>query len=149
LICPKCASNNIKVLESRDTENGLVVRRRRFCEKCEHRFTTFERIENTNFIIIKKDQTREPYSREKLEKGIWISCGKRPVTQEKIDAMISRLEQKWSNDGKEISSVIIGSDVMKSLKEIDEIAYIRFSSVYKDFKDIETFKKELVNFLEK
>ncbi|HPO05744.1 MAG TPA: transcriptional regulator NrdR [Candidatus Gracilibacteria bacterium] len=147
MLCPQCKHDNIKVLESRDTDNGIAVRRRRECEKCGYRFTTFERIESGNFLVIKKDETREPYDREKLKRSIWISCGKRPVSQSLIDETINELEQKWQSEGKEIASAMIGNDVMDKLKNIDEIAYIRFASVYRNFKDLETFKNELISFL--
>ena len=147
VICPQCKNTNIKVLESRDTEDGLVIRRRRECDSCKYRFTTFERIESMNFLVIKKNKTREPYNRNKLIQGIWIACSKRPVKQNQIDTLISQLEQKWMGMGQEIATSIIGQDVMKALKKLDEIAYIRFSSVYKNFKDIETFREELVEFL--
>jgi len=150
VICPKCKSSNIKVLESRDTEGGIVVRRRRECDDCKYRFTTFEKIEPVSFIVVKKNDMREPYDRKKLEKGVWVACGKRPVTGEQIDEMITLLEQKWVSEGKkEIESNKIGHDVIEKLKEIDEIAYIRFASVYRNFKDVETFQEELVEFLKK
>jgi len=135
------------VLDSRDAHEGRVVRRRRECPKCSRRFTTFERIETTNLIVIKKDGARESYSREKLERGIWKACEKRPVTQEQIDQMLNELEEKWSSIGKEIDSKIIGEGVMEYLRRIDEVAYIRFASVYRQFKDLESFKKELVKLL--
>lgn len=149
MICPKCKSEALRVLESRDADGNLSIRRRRECESCKYRFTTFERIEPMGFLVIKKDNTREPYNREKLERGIWVACSKREVTQNQIDEMISELEQKWITIGKEVPSETIGRDVMEALKKIDDIAYIRFASVYRDFKDVETFKEELVTFLKK
>jgi transcriptional repressor NrdR len=149
VICTKCQSDNIKVLESRDADSGLAIRRRRECENCKNRFTTFERIELTNLLVIKKDNTRESYNRQKLEQGIWIACGKRPITKQQIDYLISDLEQKWHSEGQEISTQSIGHNVMEKLKKIDDIAYIRFASVYRDFKDIETFNNELVEFLKR
>lgn len=119
------------------------MRRRRECPKCEHRFTTFERQELSSLIVVKRDGTREPYSRSKLERGIWLACTKRPVTQEKVDRMLSRLEEKWAANKEEVASSTIGNDVMKELKKIDEVAYIRFASVHREFKDVEEFKKEL------
>ena len=149
MICPRCKSQNIKVLESRDTDWGLSIRRRRECDACKNRFTTFEKIETSNFVVIKKDNTREPYDRSKLEKGVWISCWKRPVTEEVISNMINELERGWSNEGKEIKSSQLGKDIVEKLKNIDEIAYIRFASVYRNFKDVEDFKEELVDFFTK
>ncbi len=132
-----------RVVDSRLTEQGKGIRRRRECEKCGRRFTTFERQEIGNLMVTKKDGTLEPYSRTKLENGIWIACGKRPVTQLQIDKMMNKLEEKWSVNKKGISSQTIGNDVMDSLKKIDNIVYIRFASVYRSFKDVDEFKEEL------
>jgi transcriptional repressor NrdR len=143
MICPKCKAPDTKVLDSRDSEQGKAIRRRRECEKCNWRFTTFERAEVGSLMVKKKDGTFEPYNRTKLEQGIWIACGKRPVTQVQIDEMISSLEEKWSTNKKMVSSQTIGNDVMDALKKLDHIAYIRFASVYRSFKDVDEFKKEL------
>ena len=120
-----------RVLDSRETNEGKVTRRRRECCKCKHRFTTFERLEHNNIIVIKRNEAREPYVREKVEKGIWRACEKRPVTQAQIDGIILKLEENWRNQGKEISSEIIGEGIMDELKKLDEVAYIRFASVYR------------------
>jgi transcriptional repressor NrdR len=130
-------------------EEGRAIRRRRECPKCSHRFTTFERQELSSLIIVKRDGTREPYSRTKLERGIWLSCTKRPVTQEKIDKMLSTLEEKWAANRKEVSSSTIGTDVMKALAKLDKVAYIRFASVHREFKDADEFKKELTKIFKK
>jgi transcriptional repressor NrdR len=143
MICPKCKAPDTKVTDSRDSEQGKAIRRRRECEKCGWRFTTFERAEVGSLMVKKKDGTFEPYNRTKLEQGIWIACGKRPVTQTQIDEMISSLEEKWSTNKKMVSSQTIGNDVMDALKKLDHIAYIRFASVYRSFKDVDEFKKEL------
>lgn len=143
MICPKCHNDSTRVLDSRETEGHKSVRRRRECEKCETRFTTFERIETTNFIVVKKDGTRENYDREKIERGIWKACEKRKVTEEQVTQLINSLEEKWAVMGKEISSKDIGESIMDGLKDLDDVAYIRFASVYRQFKDIESFKKEL------
>lgn len=135
------------MIDSRVAEQGKVIRRRRECEKCERRFTTFERQEMANLIVKKKDGTFEPYSRNKLENGIWIACGKRPVTQVDIDNMITKLEEKWSLNKKVVSSQKIGNDVVEALRKLDHIAYIRFASVYRSFKDVDEFKEELVKLL--
>ncbi len=140
--CPSCNSEDTKVIDSRLTNGGLAVRRRRECLACKFRFTTFERSQNTNLMVKKKDKTIESYDREKLEKAILIACGKRPVSITKIREKISELEEKWSKT-KEIETSVIGTDVVDMLKKVDEIAFIRFASVYKQFKDVETFKKEL------
>lgn len=138
--CPHCLANT-KVLDKR--ENKEATRRRRECLKCKKRFTTYERIE-THVLVIKKDGRREPYNREKIKNGILKACEKRPVSQEKIDKSVSDIEVRMKNLGKtEIQSRIIGEMVMKKLKSIDKVAYIRFASVYKDFKDISEFRKTL------
>ena len=141
--CPRCKSDDTAVVDSRLAEDGKAIRRRRECPKCNHRFTTFERQELNNLIIVKRDGTREPYSREKLERGIWLACTKRPVTQEQIDRMLSKLEEKWSGNKEEVASSTIGNDVMRALSKIDKVAYIRFASVHREFKDVEEFKQEV------
>ena len=146
--CPKCKHDDTKVVDSRETTDGSEIRRRRECEKCDFRFPTFEKIETANFLIIKKDQSRQPYSREKVEKGIWKACEKRPVTEEQIRTIIDRLETEWMALGKEVPSQAIGEGVMDELKKLDEVAYIRFASVYRHFKDLESFKKELSKLLD-
>ena len=148
MICPKCKHDDTRVLDSRDTNEKKEIRRRRACNQCNFRFTTFERVEFTNFLVIKKDQSREPYNREKLETGIWKACEKRPIAVEQVSSMLDRLEEKWANQGKEISSKAIGEDIMNALRELDEVAYIRFASAYRQFKDIDTFKRELQKLLE-
>ncbi len=146
--CPKCKNTDSKVLDSRDTNEGREIRRRRECEKCEYRFTTFEAVETENFLVIKKDGSREAYRREKVEKGIWTACEKRQVTQQQVATILDELEMKWSALGKEVASKMIGEDVMDALKKVDEVAYIRFASVYRHFKDLESFKKELAKLLD-
>jgi transcriptional repressor NrdR len=141
--CPRCKSEETSVIDSRLAEEGRAVRRRRECGKCDHRFTTFERQELSALIVVKRDGTREPYSRSKLERGIWLSCTKRPVSQEEVDGLLSKLEDKWAASKKEVSSSVIGNDVMRELKKIDQVAYIRFASVHREFKDVEEFKEEL------
>lgn len=141
--CPKCKAKSTRVLDSRETEEGKAVRRRRECTQCSYRYTTFERIEKNNLIVIKRNEAREPYFRDKVEKGIWRACEKRPVTQAQIDDIIQLLEERWRSLGKEISSELIGEHIMEELKKLDEVAYIRFASVYRHFKDIESFQKEL------
>jgi len=140
--CIFCSSET-KVTDKRDSETE--TRRRRECLKCGKRFTTYERVEELNFIVVKKDKSREPFSREKLKKGIEKACEKRPIETEKIDKMINEIERKIREKikGKEISSIEIGELVMKSLKKIDKVAYIRFASVYQDFKDVSDFKREI------
>lgn len=143
MICPKCQNDDTRVLDSRETEGHKAVRRRRECERCEMRFTTFERLETTNFIVVKKDGTREAYNHDKVERGIWKACEKRKVTEEQVTKLVNRLEEKWAAMGKEVSSRDIGEGIMDALRELDDVAYIRFASVYRQFKDLESFKKEL------
>lgn len=141
--CPRCKSDDTAVVDSRLAEEGRAVRRRRECVKCTHRFTTFERQELSTLIVVKRDGTREPYSREKLERGIWVACTKRPVTQEKVDKMLTKLEEKWGANKKEVGSSTVGNDVMKELRKLDKVAYIRFASVHREFKDVEEFKEAM------
>ena len=143
MYCPRCKSDDTAVIDSRLTEEGRAVRRRRECPKCDHRFTTFERQELSSLIVIKRDGTREPYSRSKLERGIWLACSKRPVTQAHVDKLLTKLEEKWGANKEEVQSSTIGQDVMKELKKIDQVAYIRFASVHREFKDVEEFKEEV------
>jgi transcriptional repressor NrdR len=145
--CPKCKKGNTSVVDSRDAEEGRSIRRRRQCDKCSYRFTTFENPEKSNFVVIKKDGSRERYDREKVERGIWKACEKRQVTQEQVEKSIDGLEEKWSSMGKEVESTAIGQGIMEALKDIDEVAYIRFASVYRQFKDLETFRKEVQKLL--
>ena len=141
--CPRCKSDDTGVIDSRLAEEGRSVRRRRECPTCNHRFTTFERQELSSLIVVKRDGTSEPYSRGKLERGIWLSCTKRPIKQDQIDKLLNKLEEKWAANKKEVSSSTIGTDVMKELKKLDQVAYIRFASVHREFKDVEEFKEEL------
>lgn len=148
MVCPACKSENLKVLESRDTDGCLAIRRRRECENCWYRFTTFERIEMASFMVVKKNWKKESYDRNKVEKWVLLACSKRPVTSEKIDSFFIKLEQKWSWEWKEIDSKKIWNDVMEALKELDDVAYIRFISVYKNLS-AEAIKEELSKFLNK
>jgi transcriptional repressor NrdR len=145
--CPKCKKEDISVVDSRDADDGKAIRRRRMCGKCSFRFTTFERPEKSNFVVVKKDGARERYDRQKVEKGIWKACEKRQVTQEQVENAIDELEEKWAAMGKEVSSSDIGEGIMDALRGIDEVAYIRFASVYRQFKDLETFRKEVQKLL--
>lgn len=140
--CPSCKSIDCSVIDSRLTENNTAIRRRRKCETCGNRFTTFERLRAADVIVVKKDQTREQYDREKLEHGIWRACGKRPVTQAQISDILTALEEKWSTK-KEIPSSEIGNDVLEALKNLDPVAYIRFASVYQRFTDVKSFQRAI------
>ena len=117
--CPRCKSEDTAVIDSRLTEEGRAVRRRRECAACDHRFTTFERQELSSLIVVKRDGTREPYSRSKLERGIWIACTKRPVSRKDINDMLNSLEETWGSSVGEVSSSSIGQDVMSALARID------------------------------
>lgn len=139
--CPKCKTLDSKVIDSRIIEDGQTIRRRRECERCEYRFTTFERRAFTNLMVIKKDKTKELYDRDKLKKSIMLAFAKREISNEDIENILNTLENQWTMESNEISSKKIGSDVLQELKEHDPIAYIRFASVYKSFDSIEDFKE--------
>ena len=140
--CAYCSNKTSKVTNKRESPHG--IRRRRECLKCKKRFTTYEKISQHDFYIIKKDKNREKFSRDKLEKGIEKAFEKRPISKEKIEKMINEIEEQLRKKGKkEIKSSIIGEIVMKKIKKLDNVAYIRFSSVYRNFQDIKDFKKEL------
>ncbi|TFJ93921.1 transcriptional regulator NrdR [Lentibacillus salicampi] len=142
--CSNCQNKSTKVLDSRPIEEGRSIRRRRECERCGFRFTTFERIEEVPLIIVKKDGTRQEYSREKLIRGLIKACEKRPVPLEKIEGIAVDVEKELRNTGvSEVESNEIGEMVMERLSEIDEVAYVRFASVYRQFKDISVFLDEL------
>jgi transcriptional repressor NrdR len=141
VICPYCSNPETKVLDSRESENS--VRRRRECLKCSKRFTTYERVE-FDLTIIKKDNRREPFSREKLKSGILKALEKRPIPSEKIEKIVDEIEQDLRNlKSYEITSKKIGDKVMNKLKSLDKVAYIRFASIYKEFKDIDDLAEEL------
>ncbi len=142
--CPFCQSIETKVVDKRETEDNLVTRRRRECLKCTKRFTTYERVELGDLMIIKKDGKREPFERNKLLRGLRRACEKRPVPTEKIDEIASKIEAKLRNTEKqEIDSKKIGELVVRELKKLDKVAYIRFASVYHEFEDIKSFEKEI------
>ncbi len=141
--CPFCGSSELKVIDKRESDDDSN-RRRRECEKCNKRFTTYERIEMIDLKIIKKDGVRTPYDRNKILKGFMISCGKRPISQDQINKAVDDVEAElFRMEETEIKSSIVGDLVMKHLKKLDDIAYIRFASVYRQFKDKEDIEKEL------
>ena len=147
--CPYCSFNETKVLDSRESESLEVTRRRRECEKCSKRFTTYERVE-TDLVVVKKDGSRENFEREKLKAGILKACEKRAVSQEQIESALSKIEAELrEKDKSEIPSKIIGDLVMKNLKKLDKVAYIRFASVYRDFKDVDDFEEEVKKLLKR
>lgn len=146
--CPHCGNKNDSVIDSRISRNGSSVRRRRECLKCKHRFTTYEYVERVPLMVIKKDGRREHFDRQKLMNGLIKACEKRPVSIEQLERLVDdierRLEKKYDQ---EVKSKEIGEFVMNSLHELDEIAYVRFASVYRQFKDINQFVKEIKRFL--
>ena len=147
--CPYCGEENTRVIDSRPAEDNNAIRRRRNCDECGKRFTTYEKVETVPLIVIKKDNNREPYDRSKIQDGIIRSCHKRPVSVNTITQIVDEIETKIFNlDEKEIPTTIIGELVMDKLKDIDAVAYVRFASVYREFKDINTFMNELKKFLQ-
>ena len=148
--CPYCGNPDTRVIDSRPAEDKSSIRRRRSCDECGKRFTTYEKIETIPLIIIKKDNNREQYSRQKIENGIIRACYKRPVPTEKIQQAVNNIETKvFSLEAKEIPSSVVGELVMDELKDLDEVAYVRFASVYREFKDVNTFMDELKKILDK
>ncbi|GEP19365.1 transcriptional regulator NrdR [Pediococcus argentinicus] len=148
--CPHCNNNGSRVVDSRPTDEGRVIRRRRECEKCGFRFTTFERVEVTPLLVIKKNGAREEFDRDKLLRGIIRAAEKRPVKMDEMTAIVDKVENKIRALGEsEVSSQIIGEYVMNLLADVDEIAYIRFASVYRQFKDMNVFMSELQEMIKK
>ena len=144
--CPFCGFEESKVVDSRSTEDNSTIRRRRECLKCNKRYTTYEKIEDFPILVIKKDMTRENFNKEKIINGLIIACQKRPVSRKQIEDMAYEIEKKISTSMlTEIPSKDIGEMVMEKLKEVDEISYVRFASVYRQFKDINTFLEEIKN----
>lgn len=142
--CPNCNFKSTRVLDSRPVEEGKSIRRRRECEECHFRFTTFERIEEVPLIVVKKEGTREEFSREKLMRGLIRACEKRPVAVDELETIAMEIERELRNRGvSEVNSKEIGEMVMDRLAHIDEVAYVRFASVYRQFKDINVFLDEL------
>ncbi len=142
--CPFCGNEDTRVTDSRPVEETNSIRRRRQCDKCSRRFTTYEKIESIPLVVIKKDNTRQQYDRSKIESGVLRACYKRPVPIDDIEKMIDHIEAEIYNGGKgEISSSRIGEMIMENLKSLDPVAYVRFASVYREFKDVGTFMDEL------
>ena len=148
--CPFCGSEDTKVIDSRPADENTSIRRRRQCEACGKRFTTYEKLETMPLMVVKKDNTREAYERSKIESGIVRSCHKRPVSTEQISRMIDDIENELFSIGEtEIPTSVIGEKVMLKLKDIDQVAYVRFASVYREFKDVNTFIEEIGELLKK
>ena len=148
--CPFCGHAEDRVIDSRPSEEGAAIRRRRECLSCNARFTTYEKVENLPLLVIKKDGTRQPFDREKLISGILKSCEKRPVSTAQVEQLVNTIEAQSQNTLKrEVSSREIGEMVMEGLKHIDEVAYVRFASVYRQFRDVNSFLEELNEMLNK
>ena len=146
--CPYCNAEDTKVIDSRPADDNSSIRRRRQCEVCGKRFTTYEKLETMPLMVIKKDDSREPYNRSKIEAGIICSCHKRPVSTKQISRLIDEIENElFAMEEKEIPTHVIGEKVMTKLKKLDEVAYVRFASVYREFKDVNTFIEEIEKLL--
>lgn len=142
--CPFCDSPDTKVIDSRPTDEGYAIRRRRGCDRCNKRFTTYEKVEEMILMVVKKDGKREAFDRNKLLRGIARACEKRPVSLATMEAMVEEIERKLNNYmEKEIQSEFVGELVMDELKKVDEVSYVRFASVYRQFTDVNTFMKEI------
>ena len=142
--CPFCGNTEDRVVDSRESREGDVIRRRRECVRCERRFTSYEKIDIEPFMVVKRDERREPYDREKLMRGLHIACRKRPVPEAALERLADSIERSMSDSGeREISSQQLGTMVMDRLRELDPVAYVRFASVYRRFEDVEAFVKEL------
>jgi len=142
--CPFCGHGEDRVVDSRESREGDVIRRRRECTRCERRFTSYEKIESQPFQVVKRDKRREQYDREKLMRGLQVACRKRPVSQDDLERVADSIETTMNDAGeREISSQQIGAMVMSRLRDLDPVAYVRFASVYRNFEDVESFVKEL------
>ncbi len=144
--CPYCGSIDSKVVDSRPVDDGLVIRRRRECEACGRRITTYEKIEHSPIYVIKKNLTRELFDREKVLRGIVRACQKRPVGVDDMEKIVADLESKLqSGQEREVTTTFIGEEIMRALRDLDDVAYVRFASVYREFKDVQSFYEELAN----
>ena len=146
--CPFCGMDNTRVIDSRPADDNSSIRRRRQCDECGKRFTTYEKVEIIPLTVIKKDRSREPYDRSKIMAGVLRACHKRPIPVEKIEETVNKIENDIFNlEYKEIESKVIGEIVMERLKSLEQVAYVRFASVYREFKDVNTFMNELKKML--
>ena len=147
--CPFCSHENTRVIDSRPADENNSIRRRRVCDECGKRFTTYEKVETIPLIVIKKDNNRETYDRAKIEAGVLRACHKRPIPAKDINALVDKVELEiFNREEREIPSKIIGEMIMNKLKDLDSVAYVRFASVYREFKDVNTFMDELKKILE-
>ena len=148
--CPFCGKEDTKVIDSRPADEGSSIRRRRQCDQCRKRFNTYEKVEAIPLVVIKKDLSREPYDRAKIERGVFRSCHKRPISVTQMNALVDNVEAEVFNlEVREIKSSDIGELVMNYLEKLDAVAYVRFASIYREFKDVSTFMEELKKFLDK
>lgn len=146
--CPFCGQDSTRVVDSRPADDNASIRRRRLCDECGRRFTTYEKVETIPLIVIKKDRTREQYDRSKIEAGVLRACYKRPIPVQKINDLIDEVETEiFNREEREIESKVIGEIVMDRLKDLEAVAYVRFASVYREFKDVNTFMDELKKIL--
>ena len=147
--CPFCGQDSTRVVDSRPADDNASIRRRSLCDECGRRFTTYEKVETIPLIVIKKDRTREQYDRSKIEAGVLRACYKRPIPVQKINDLIDEVETEiFNREEREIESKVIGEIVMDRLKDLEAVAYVRFASVYREFKDVNTFMDELKKILE-
>ena len=148
--CPFCNQENTRVIDSRPADDNNSIRRRRSCDECGKRFTTYEKVETIPLIVIKKDDNREQYDRAKIEAGVLRACHKRPISAEQINKLVDAIEvEVFKREDKEVPSSVIGEIVMNKLKDLDAVAYVRFASIYREFKDVNTFMDELKKMLDK
>ena len=146
--CPYCGKDNTRVVDSRPVDDNTAIRRRRMCDSCGKRFTSYEKVEMVPLMVVKKDMNREPFNRNKIEDGVVRACHKRPISPEQIRELVDGVEAEIYNSGvREIPSSAIGELVMARLKDLDAVAYVRFASVYREFKDVNTFMTEIKKFL--
>ena len=148
--CPYCSSENTRVIDSRPADDNNSIRRRRLCDECGKRFTTYEKVETIPLTVIKKDQNRESYKRSKIQDGVLRACYKRPISAEAINQLVDSVENEiFRMSDREVSSTTIGNVLMDHLKKLDGVAYVRFASVYREFKDVNTLMEELKDLMEK
>ena len=147
--CPFCKKDNDRVVDSRSSSDGFVIRRRRQCNECRRRYTTYERMEEIPLRVIKKDGTHEPFDRQKILSGLLKACEKRPVSVTRLEEIVNRIElDLYEKYDREVKTKVVGEMVMQSLRELDQVAYVRFASVYREFKDVSEFMSELQPMLE-
>ena len=148
--CPFCGEADTKVIDSRPADENTSIRRRRQCDKCNKRFTTYEKVESIPLVVIKKDQTREPYDRTKIERGVFRSCHKLPISVDDMNLLVDKVETEiFNKEINEVPSSLIGELVMEGLEKLNAVAYVRFASIYREFKDVDTFMEELKKILDK